>query len=76
VNKRFGCTVAFSLIFGEKAMPQKDSLREYLEAALDAIDEAHDTHIFAEGDEHPTDCHYCAIVRDGRAALAHLDSKY
>jgi hypothetical protein len=56
-------------------MPQKDLLREHLEAALDAIDEAHETHIFAGDDEHPADCHYCAIVRDGRAALARVSSK-
>jgi hypothetical protein len=56
-------------------MPQNDLLREHLEAALDAIDEAHETHIFAGDDEHPADCHYCAIVRDGRAALAHLNGK-
>jgi hypothetical protein len=35
-----------------------------------AIDEAHDTHFFAEQDEHPAGCYYCAIVREGRAALA------
>ena len=49
-----------------------ESLRGHLEAALDAIEEAHDTHIFAEEDEHPEDCQYCAIVRDGRAALNRL----
>ena len=56
-------------------MPLEDSLREHLEAALDAIDEAHDSHIFAEDDEHPADCYYCSIVREGRAALANLSSK-
>ena len=56
-------------------MPLKNSLREHLEAALDAIDEAHDTHIFAEDDEHPADCYYCAIVRDGREALAQSSGK-
>jgi hypothetical protein len=57
---------------GRCVMSETYSLREHLEAALDAIEEAHDTHIFSDDDEHPEDCQYCAIVRDGRAALNRL----
>ena len=48
-------------------------LREHLEAALEAIESAHDTHIYSEDDEHPTNCHYCKVVREGRRALARYD---
>jgi hypothetical protein len=50
-------------------MPISSALRKPLEVALDAIEEAHDTHIYSDDDEHPADCHYCAIVREGREAL-------
>jgi hypothetical protein len=50
-------------------MSSSNPLREHLEAALLAIEEAHETHIFSDADEHPEDCHYCAIIREGRAAL-------
>ena len=50
-------------------METLNMLREHLEAALNAIEEAHDTHIYSDDDDHPKDCQYCAIVRDGRAVL-------
>jgi hypothetical protein len=50
-------------------MQSQNRLREHLIAALDALDQAHDTHIYSECDEHPADCYYCAVVRRGRAAL-------
>ena len=44
-------------------------LQAHLEIALAAIEEAHDTHIYSEDNDHPADCQYCAIVREGRAIL-------
>ncbi len=56
-------------------MPLPDSpghrpLAEILADALSLIEEAHDTHIYDRDDEHPTDCHYCAIVAEGRKVLS------
>lgn len=42
---------------------------DMLLALRDAIAEAHDTHIYAEGDEHPRDCHYCSLVAQADALL-------
>jgi hypothetical protein len=46
------------------------ALTEHLEALIALIEDAHDTHIYAEDDEHPADCVYCAAVAGARTALA------
>jgi hypothetical protein len=39
---------------------------------IEAIEGAHDTHIYAEDDEHPDDCAYCAVVKAAKVEADRL----
>jgi len=44
-------------------------LRTLIADMRDAIEEAHDTHIYAENDEHPADCHYCELINQANKLI-------
>ena len=42
------------------------SLRQQVKTLCETIEEAHDTHIYSDDDEHDEDCGYCSAVAEAR----------
>jgi len=49
-----------------------DMIKE-LKSAAKLIEEAHDTHIYNNGDTHPADCEYCKQISDINEILLKAD---
>ena len=47
-----------------------------LESVTEALEEAHDTHIYGDGDEHEDDCSYCAAAEKARAVIANAEGRF
>jgi hypothetical protein len=46
-----------------------EKLKNQLRKLIDLINDAHDTHIYSEDDEHPKDCIYCAAVKEAEELI-------